>query len=153
MRAGVSPIARADAGRGEPIARADAGRGGPTRAPSPSARRSLLRKPSCAALGAHITQLRRPDATVRGVSPVLLQMWIGPVPGSEMQAALTPVVATMRVWASPALLQMLAGWCQVPGADVRRGDLVSAQMWAETSQVGQRGRADESGHSAEAGRG
>jgi hypothetical protein len=60
--------------------------------------------PSCAALGAQITQLRRPDRTVRGVSPVLLQMWIGPVPGSEMQAALSPVVATMRVWASPALL-------------------------------------------------
>ena len=139
----------ADAGRGEPIARADAGRGGPGhQVPA-----QIAAAPSCAALGAQIGQLRRPDATVRGVSPVLLQMWIGPVPGSEMQAALSPVVATMRVWASPALLQMLAGWCQVPGADVRRGDLVPAQMWAETSQVGQGGRADESGHSAEAGRG
>ena len=137
---------------------ADAGSGGP-RHQVPA---QIAAAPSCAALGAQITQLRRPDATVRGVSPVLLQMWIGPVP-IEMQAALSPVVATMRVWASRVVLQMLAGWCLFPaqrwertsraGADVRRGDLVSAQMWAETSQVGQGGRADESGHSAEAGRG
>ncbi len=45
-------------------------------------------------------------------SLVVLQMWMGPVP-IEMQAALSPVVAKMRVWASPVLLQTLAE-CQVP---------------------------------------
>jgi hypothetical protein len=70
-----------------------------------------------------------PGAAVRGVSPVLLRTWIGPVP-VKMQAALSPVVAKMRAWASPVLAQMwericdrsaqCATWWLSLGADVGR---------------------------------
>jgi hypothetical protein len=53
-----------------------------------------------------------PGAAVRGVSPILLRTWIGPVP-VKMQAALSPVVAKMRAWASPVLAQMWERICPV----------------------------------------
>ena len=57
-----------------------------------------------------IGQLRRPRAALCRMSLVVLQMWMGPVP-IEIQA-LGPVVAKMRVWASPVLAGR--GLCILP---------------------------------------
>jgi hypothetical protein len=128
--------------RGEPIPGADVGSGSPVllRLWAGGGAASVLEvgrpSPSGGGYGVMIGPFSRagraaatvslPGAAVRGVSPVLLRMWIGPVP-VKRQAALRPVMSKMWAWASPVLAQVRERTSPVPAQRWDGGE--PSQSW------------------------